>query len=271
MDTLCQELQAFGLTQYEAKTYLALLRLGRSNAYKVSKTAGIPRTRIYDILDALVERGVVMLEADSDGTKAYAPLPATVFLEQLRSQWTHSYGQLADKLCRLEEQPQEERYVSTVRGREPILAFCRQLLQEAADKIIVSLWDDLYQELLPELKACAARGCTLGGITFQVEQPLPPLAAHRALKFHKQETPAEWFILSVDSRDLLYGHSTTNEGSAFFTNDPTHIFLMEDYVFHDVLLSRLREKTDASFPLSRFVRDVASEMKFSSAHMPENR
>ncbi|WP_018704132.1 helix-turn-helix domain-containing protein [Anaeromusa acidaminophila] len=55
MDTLCQELQTFGLTQYEAKTYLALLRLGRSNAYKVSKTAGVPRTRIYDILNALAE------------------------------------------------------------------------------------------------------------------------------------------------------------------------------------------------------------------------
>ncbi len=271
MDALCQELQSFGLTQYEAKTYLALLRLGRSNAYKISKTAGIPRTRIYDILDTLAERGVVMLEADSDGTKAYAPLPAAVFLEQLQTEWTRSYGQLTDKLCRLEEPPQEERYVSTVRGRESILAFCRQLLQEATDKIILSFWNELYQELLPELKACAARGCTLGGITFQVEQPLPPLAAHRTLKFHKQAIPAEWFILSVDSRDLLYGHTTAAEGSAFFTNDATHIFLMEDYVFHDVLLSRLRQKADVSFPLSRFVHDVAAEMKLSAAHMPENR
>ena len=47
-----------GLTSYEAKAYLALIRRGSATAPQVARIAEVPRQRIYDVLASLVEKGL---------------------------------------------------------------------------------------------------------------------------------------------------------------------------------------------------------------------
>jgi HTH-type transcriptional regulator, sugar sensing transcriptional regulator len=51
-------LTRLGLTSYEAKAYLALIRRDSSTAAQVARLSGVPRQRIYDVLASLVERGL---------------------------------------------------------------------------------------------------------------------------------------------------------------------------------------------------------------------
>ena len=51
-------LTRLGLTSYEAKAYLALIRRDSSTAAQVARLSGLPRQRIYDVLSSLVERGL---------------------------------------------------------------------------------------------------------------------------------------------------------------------------------------------------------------------
>jgi HTH-type transcriptional regulator, sugar sensing transcriptional regulator len=53
-----EQLAELGLTTYEAKAYLALLRRETSAAADVARLAGIPRQRIYDVLATLVQKGL---------------------------------------------------------------------------------------------------------------------------------------------------------------------------------------------------------------------
>src|ERR671936_80397 len=53
-----EQLTRLGLTSYEAKAYLALLRRDSSTAAQVARLAEVPRQRIYDVLASLVERGL---------------------------------------------------------------------------------------------------------------------------------------------------------------------------------------------------------------------
>lgn len=53
-----QRLVELGLTSYEAKTYLALVRRDSSAAAEVARLAHVPRQRIYDVLATLVEKGL---------------------------------------------------------------------------------------------------------------------------------------------------------------------------------------------------------------------
>jgi HTH-type transcriptional regulator, sugar sensing transcriptional regulator len=53
-----EQLTRLGMTMYEAKAYLALIRRGSSTAAEVARIAGVPRQRIYDVLASLVERGL---------------------------------------------------------------------------------------------------------------------------------------------------------------------------------------------------------------------
>jgi HTH-type transcriptional regulator, sugar sensing transcriptional regulator len=51
-----------GLNTYEAGAYVALTRRGRATGAEVARLAGLPRQRIYDVLDGLVGRGLATVE-----------------------------------------------------------------------------------------------------------------------------------------------------------------------------------------------------------------
>ena len=50
----------FGLTEYEAKTITTLFNFVEADAPHISRNAEIPKTRIYDVLEKLKERGLVL-------------------------------------------------------------------------------------------------------------------------------------------------------------------------------------------------------------------
>ncbi|MCW3996457.1 MAG: hypothetical protein NWE98_09980 [Candidatus Bathyarchaeota archaeon] len=58
-NSVIELLQKLGLTEYEAKAYLALLNTHVSTATWASEKSGVPRTRIYSVLEALRGKGWV--------------------------------------------------------------------------------------------------------------------------------------------------------------------------------------------------------------------
>ena len=52
-------LESLGLSRYEAKVYLALLKLGEATAQEIAEEAGIPYSKIHSILNALANKGLI--------------------------------------------------------------------------------------------------------------------------------------------------------------------------------------------------------------------
>jgi len=74
-------LTRLGLTSYEAKAYLALIRRDSFTAAQVARQAGLPRQRIYDVLGSLVEKG---LASARPGTVVkYAATPPELAVDRL--------------------------------------------------------------------------------------------------------------------------------------------------------------------------------------------
>lgn len=61
MERIVEKLEQIGLTEYEAKAYLALLEVHVNTATKVSEKSGVPRTRIYSVLESLARKGWVRI------------------------------------------------------------------------------------------------------------------------------------------------------------------------------------------------------------------
>ncbi|MBC6975068.1 TrmB family transcriptional regulator [Bacillus sp. Xin] len=247
MQDIIQKIQSLGFSQYEAKAYVSLVRQGPTSAYQVSKESGIPRARIYEILNGLEEEGIVIKEEINDSVQ-YSPLPVDVFLESVQSKWNHTYQSISDTLKHFEKtEPMSDNRVMTLKGERHILAFCRTLLQRAEKKVVVSLWDKMYGRLEQELKD-KATNCKLKGIVFQVENPLLGLDIHRKTSYVDNIGENKWFILSIDGREMIYGPSIEEREIAFYTDDPVHIYLLENYIWHDILVNRLvkrgKEDTD---------------------------
>ncbi|MEK6958101.1 MAG: helix-turn-helix domain-containing protein, partial [archaeon] len=53
-------LERLGLTEYEAKTLSALFRLREAEAPEISRKAQVPKTRVYDVLDRLTKRKLII-------------------------------------------------------------------------------------------------------------------------------------------------------------------------------------------------------------------
>jgi sugar-specific transcriptional regulator TrmB len=55
------KLKSLGLTDYEAKAYITLIKYGSMSGVELAKKAGIPQPRIYDVMKKLEERGLISI------------------------------------------------------------------------------------------------------------------------------------------------------------------------------------------------------------------
>jgi sugar-specific transcriptional regulator TrmB len=76
-------LQEHGLTEYEARAYLALLELENSEASPVADLARVPRTKIYQALDGLEAKK--LLAVIPDRPKRYQVQPIASYIESLEA------------------------------------------------------------------------------------------------------------------------------------------------------------------------------------------
>lgn len=261
-ESLLDKLQKFGLNLYEAKAYAGLLKIGTANAYKISKESGIPRARIYDILESLTKRGLAMVEESSENIRTYTPVPSKVFLENMRKEWEQDYEEVKEDLEALEtKEKKQDIYVFTVKGKANITEYCRQLLKEASHHIIISVWDHMYETLLPELSECQDRGCKVLGIGHNIEAPIDGIEKHFGGKIHQMEENMHWFILSADGEKMLYGYSVEADKDAFYTEDKSHIYLMEDYILHDMVINRLAADKGNGDKLALIMEELVIDTK----------
>jgi len=83
-DNLNFLLKPFGLTSEESFIYLNLLENGTSSALKISRQINIARTKVYRILDKLIEKQLVVQQYSQNGFKFKANHPSK--LNQLITQ-----------------------------------------------------------------------------------------------------------------------------------------------------------------------------------------
>ena len=106
MESIVEKLQRIGLTEYEGKAYLALVNAHLSTATKVSEKAGVPRTKIYSVLESLERRGWVKIYSGVPLLfKAVEPLKVfekvkedyTEFLESVRTTLKNEVNTMKEK------------------------------------------------------------------------------------------------------------------------------------------------------------------------------
>jgi sugar-specific transcriptional regulator TrmB len=86
---LADSLAIFGLDCDTANTYLACLKLGKSKANDIAKSAGLHRTVIYRHLEELVERSLVHVNVES-GVRIFSPANPGILGEIIKEKMQES-------------------------------------------------------------------------------------------------------------------------------------------------------------------------------------
>jgi len=57
-DRYVEKLASLDLNRYEAAVYISLLQQGEATAVELAELSGVPRQRVYDVLDSLCNKGL---------------------------------------------------------------------------------------------------------------------------------------------------------------------------------------------------------------------
>lgn len=90
------KLEDIGLNMYERKIYSALLGRGVSTAGELSEMTNVPRSRAYDVLESLAEKGFVVIK--SSKPMEYVSIPPNEAIENIKKQHRKDLDEKLDRL-----------------------------------------------------------------------------------------------------------------------------------------------------------------------------
>ncbi|MFB6208652.1 MAG: TrmB family transcriptional regulator [Candidatus Nanohaloarchaea archaeon] len=90
------KLEDIGLNMYERKIYSALISRGVSTAGELSEMTNVPRSRTYDVLESLAEKGCAVIK--SNQPMEYVAIPPQQAIENIKEQHRQELEDKLDKL-----------------------------------------------------------------------------------------------------------------------------------------------------------------------------
>ncbi|MFC6940731.1 TrmB family transcriptional regulator [Salinirubellus sp. GCM10025818] len=168
-----EQLERFGLSAYAARTFVALASLGTGTARDVSQVSAVPRTRVYDAIDELHDRGLVDILQSSP--KQFRAISAETASRTFEHELQHRTGILRTALGELEpvERQAEQRGVWTVDGQPAVTERVLEFFAGAEEEIVYMTVEDLLTEdLVDGLSEAANRGVSieLAGVSTEVQE-----------------------------------------------------------------------------------------------------
>jgi sugar-specific transcriptional regulator TrmB len=152
-------LQDLGLTDYEIKVYLALLDNPGSQASDASRVAGVPVSKIYEVLANLEKKGWVESQQSTRPARYYPKSPSTALqavrirLErELKSNEEYLLQELMPRYSRKETQEKPEIWI--IRGEYNILAKVQETIDRCKKEILVvvpSALNEVIDLVIPTL------------------------------------------------------------------------------------------------------------------------
>ena len=157
---LLSGLREFGWTEYEGRTYLALLPLRRATGYRIAQAAGLPTAKIYEVLRRLERRGAILAVVSGDVRHTeYTPVNVDEVVRTLRAHSLRHLEVVEEGLMRLQQAPAAAPGSMTrLTGRDAVLAQAVQMLDAASRGVLLAGSPEWRAALRPALTGCRRRG-----------------------------------------------------------------------------------------------------------------
>lgn len=226
-------LKSIGLNLYERKIYVALLAKGVATAGEVSEIAKVPRSRSYDILESLADKGFVI--AQPAKPMRYVALAPKDALERSKENLQKKHTETIERLDKLKssaivdelERVYKEGFslvqpfdmTGTLKGRYVINQQLRAIFKQAKKKINIITTaeglNELYSNHYNILKKMSKLGVKINILTPLADTK--PANAFSDIAQIKSLTEPLGRIVTVDDNHLIL--SLTDDKKVHHTQD----------------------------------------------------
>lgn len=242
MKDIVKDLQQLGLTEYEAKTYLALLQNPDSTGYEVAKQSGVPRAKIYETLDSLERKGIILASA-IDNKQLYRTVPYTSFLAHYQEDMQLTLARLNDQLTRLERAPEQQGFF-TLRGLERIMEYATALCRTTKTRLLITGFPEEIQKLEPGIRAARERGVKTYVLSYGAAScELPDVYCHpiSGTQYLQVAAFGRWLGVVSDQEQCLLGQILGDHSLALQTANQVVTFALMNWITHDIQINALQQ------------------------------
>jgi sugar-specific transcriptional regulator TrmB len=207
-------LRPFGLTEYEAKCFVALSRIGAGTAKEISEVSEVPRARVYDCMETLAEQGLV--DVQNASPRRFRAAGTDEVVRVLDRRCTRRIERLEEHLERLDPPGSADRDgdVWMTEGDEEVAERAEGLIRDAEEELLLAVAVEglLTDDVRAALIEAADRGVsiTAGSPSEEIRAELRELVPGATVletwtwwESHPIQPGAISAIVMADGRSLL--------------------------------------------------------------------
>lgn len=234
---IMNDMKQLGFSEYECKAYIKLLETFPLTGYTLAKHSGIPRSRIYDVLESLTAKQMVFVQEEKKN-KLYYPVEPEIFVNKTKAHYEGLFSNISKFSKKLYQGKKQDDKLVVIRGRRGIINFLKVLINGARKRIAMSIWDEELFEITDELNQALEKGVALRGMYFGENNPYSTLVPHRRLKRYIAEKKERYMSVIIDGTHAISGVVSRGEDSKVtWTQEEGFIEVSEDYIAHDLVVN----------------------------------
>ena len=238
METL-EVLKTLGFTEYEAKAYLALLAHSPATGYAVSKNSGVPRSKVYEVLDSLTARGDVLVSPGNP--PLYQALPAKELIAARKAATEKNFQTAERTLEQFERSGDDCGNIWNITGAGAVLQKAKECIDLAEKRILLEIWAEDFPAVAANLQAAAERGVTISIVSYgEICAAFAQVYPHDMSDQITAEYGGRWIVLSADDDQVVAGTvSMGDESRAAWTKHQGLVMPITEVVIHDLYIAEM--------------------------------
>ena len=227
-------LETLGLSTYEARAFLAALSEYPITGYKLSKLSGVPRSRIYETIEKLTAKGLIIVQPGD--VTLVKPVKLDVFLSKKDEEHKKALEFLRESIEDFGQSVQDSG-TWNISGRDRILEFLKEFITHAKSHIYVAGHAEDFLCLSLILEKTAAKGVRMEGVYCGEAADLPKwMQPHQGGLCDTCRDIA----VSIDSSRALVGSTLPYDAATIvLTENRGIVHIVEEYIKHEIFITRM--------------------------------
>ncbi|WP_078379814.1 TrmB family transcriptional regulator [Sutcliffiella halmapala] len=251
-------LQKFGFSQYESKVFNVLASSEEPmDATNIVKYSGVPKSKVYEIISRLIEKGMVF-DSVSEKKKLYTALPLSLVIEKLTTEFQDNVKQLENnnyKKTFYDEQVWSLKVDSSIRAQ------CKQLIKDATKSVRVSAWNDDIKEYVTILQEKEEQGVHVEVLVVgELKTDLSNI--HTLIPAKEHQSLEQFRLIIIDDKEVIFAGMEDQSWQALKTMSKPFIKVFTEFFYHDVALAKITDKHAELLMNDEEIRTILMKLRY---------
>ena len=241
MNQIITTMKDYQFSEYETLVYIALLKKCSQTGYEVSKNSGVPRSKVYNTLNVLLKKGIVI--CSNTDPVLYMAQPVEKVVEKLKKKTHDDFDEIEKSLGAIQESEVTETLWNFTDYNQ-VVEKVNELIESSQKDLYVQVWqEDLTEEMIELLTKAEKQLENFIVILFSREQryelPFTRFYKHGFEKDKLKDYGSRWISVVADSKEMVYGTLPEDQPDVIWTRNHSMVKLAKEYIIHDAYNLRM--------------------------------